>query len=67
MTVIAHGPIVLQIAVEFWVRYLAILVRRTNNRFYYIYGYLITAVNNEIDESIEKRNDLLVYIKFFTI
>lgn len=67
MTVIAHGPIVLQIAVECWVRYLAILVRRTNNRFYYIYGYLITAVNNEIDESIEKRNDLLVYIKFFTI
>lgn len=67
MTVIAHGPIVLQIAVEFWVRYLAILVRRTNNRFYNIYGYLITAVNNEIDESIEKRNDLLVYIKLFTI
>lgn len=46
---------------------LAILVQRTNNRFYYIYGYLITAVNNEIDESIEKRNDLLVYIKLFTI
>lgn len=67
MTVIAHGPIVLQIAVEFWVRYLAILVQRTNNRFYYIYDYLITAVNNEIDESIEKRNDLLVYIKLFTI
>lgn len=67
MTVIAHGPIVLQIAVECWVRYLAILVRRTNNRFNYIYGYLITAVNNEIDESIEKRNDLLVYIKLFTI
>lgn len=67
MTVIAHGPIVLQIADEFWVRYLAILVQRTNNRFYNIHGYLITAVNNEIDESIEKRNDLLVYIKFFTI